>query len=84
MAVEERIAIVETELKYITKKLDEIVDTRLPQIYKSLETIQSNWIIHKVECEKSGKLMGKDKAIVYGAFLTAMSLIIIEVIRSFF
>ncbi len=86
MSTEERIAVIETEIKYIKadaseikEKLIEVTNNHLAHINQSLNEIKQNCIIHKERAKKG--LSGKDKAVIVASIITAISAVIVTFIQ---
>jgi tetrahydromethanopterin S-methyltransferase subunit G len=89
----ERLTKVETQLQTLTEQLDKIATNHLPHIQTETEQLREEMqkeftkINSKIDqlqgCNKQ-KLSGRDKAVVYGSFLTMLGLVLVELIRAAF
>jgi vacuolar-type H+-ATPase subunit D/Vma8 len=81
LTVKERLTKIETQLQTFTERFDKLEANHLPHIEEKLEKITRK--LDALEnCQKT-KLSGKDKAVVYGSFLTMLGLVLVEIVRLF-
>lgn len=66
-----------TELKYIQEKLDDITDKHLTDIYSRLGKIELSCALHKVEKKTSSR----QKYTLWGALIAALASIAITIIE---
>lgn len=77
----ERLAIIETEMGYIKDDLKDIRVNDLPHIFDKVEKIEDT--LKTMQNNFRGRWTGKDKALVYAAFITALVAAVGYVISSF-
>jgi folylpolyglutamate synthase/dihydropteroate synthase len=80
LTVKERLTKIETELAEFKQQLNKLETNHLPHIQSKLDSIDDR--LAKLENTQKNKLSSRDRAVVYGSFITAASLIIIELIKA--
>lgn len=93
LQTEERLAIIETEMRYIKDSilhietnLREITDNHLGHVKQEIDELRDQTrtmreFCAKMQAIKKYGLKGRDKAIVWGSLITAIGVVCVEIIR---
>jgi uncharacterized protein YPO0396 len=80
LTVKERLTKIETQITDVFRRFDKLETNHFPHMQASLDSINER--LAKLENCQKNRLSGKDKAVVYGSFITASSLIIVQIIQA--
>lgn len=87
----ERLAIIETKLTYISTAIDRVEETvdriqnnHLAHLQAEIQSLHAEMDYVKNHCktEARQRLSGKEKAVLYGTFLTVLGTVTVEIIRT--
>ena len=84
LKIVQRLSVVETELKNMQKEIDQLrvnFQECIREVTASLKKLDGSLDALVLKVNTSGKLNGRDKAMVYAALITGIVSIVIAVVR---